>query len=1054
MKRILLLLTVYLVCHNLLAQTRTWDGGGSTNDWGEAANWDPDDVPDSAGERAIITGSASVDLTTSINIGSLEIQNGSSLTITGTLQINGSPALLTINGDIVNNNSASNSFIIFTTGSATIDGTGFISGQSFGVTALSGITVSSGSSLDFELETSFGNTLTIDGATLTFNNTGSTADPFVTFSNNISSATGSTLNFTGSDANDLNVQIVTAPTFGNLVFNHSGSGVVDFNSDFNIEGNLTNTNGFSPNSIEITFNGSSAQTIDGTITFDEVVFDNTTSVTLLGTGEMTILTRLNNIDGFRTADGSKVNFGSDGTEDVTLSDTEASFNLTFHDVEFNVNSNTLPSGGIEVTGDFTNTNGFEAEMDEVEFNGTDEQNITGNPIFYRVTFNNNTNNITLGSSISVEENFTNTAGFNANGQIVNFNGNVIQTISGSSTITFANVNFTNTSGSDADNPSIELNEDIEFVDASTVTLDNGVIVDANSVSFGNSSSDDVDLTMNGNSILVISQSAVVPEFGGTYTLSSGSTIDLRDATAQSSNGLTTGITYGNVTISSGARNQGGSGDVTIQSGSTFTIADGATYRMASGEEITGDGDFTLASGGTLEIGDNAGISSDANPTDGNIQVTGTKSYNSSANYVYAGGVNDQNTGNGLPSTINGTLTISKTNSGGAPDTVNLDQPTTISSSGTLFIEAGILNTESNDITVDASSPIEGTGNGTATSDFSSTNHIEGPITTSGLGTASFVFPVGDAGDYRPVTITPASSGDFTVQHFTDTATGLGTDLGLGGTFESFLSSRFWNIQGLGSVDADVTFQVEEAADNQANSFDDMELNVVSNTGGTWQDIGQPTASGSPTATITINILAAEFGGDFTLASTDFNINPLPVEFLSFVGKQIGSNIRLEWATATEIDNEKFEIEHHTGEGEFTKIGLVPGNGDSDEVIEYRYVHNNPALGANFYRLKQIDFDGDFDYSDIIRVWFEQAGDFDFEVFPNPASENMSVRFGKNIPASSVVEVLSLSGQSMMRQTLGSDGDEINLNVGNLSKGLYILQVNTGNEVFKSRIIKE
>ncbi len=150
----------------------------------------------------------------------------------------------------------------------------------------------------------------------------------------------------------------------------------------------------------------------------------------------------------------------------------------------------------------------------------------------------------------------------------------------------------------------------------------------------------------------------------------------------------------------------------------------------------------------------------------------------------------------------------------------------------------------------------------------------------------------------------------------------------------------------------------------------------------------------------------------------------------------------------------FEIEHMVSEGEFNKIGQVPGNGDSDEVIEYKYVHNNPALGANFYRLKQIDFDGDFEYSDIIRVWFEQAGDFNFEVFPNPATEHMNVQFGKTIPANSVVEVLSLSGQSMMRQTIGSDRDEINLNVENLSNGIYILKVNTGNEVFRSRIIKE
>lgn len=106
-----------------------------------------------------------------------------------------------------------------------------------------------------------------------------------------------------------------------------------------------------------------------------------------------------------------------------------------------------------------------------------------------------------------------------------------------------------------------------------------------------------------------------------------------------------------------------------------------------------------------------------------------------------------------------------------------------------------------------------------------------------------------------------------------------------------------------------------------------------------------------------------------LNDLDFGINTtiLPVELLSFEAEILYNAVEFKWATASELNNDKFEIEESYDGLHFKKIGEVEGNGTSTEQQNYSFKIEKTGNGIFYYRLKQLDFDGQFEYSKVIHV---------------------------------------------------------------------------------------
>ena len=140
------------------------------------------------------------------------------------------------------------------------------------------------------------------------------------------------------------------------------------------------------------------------------------------------------------------------------------------------------------------------------------------------------------------------------------------------------------------------------------------------------------------------------------------------------------------------------------------------------------------------------------------------------------------------------------------------------------------------------------------------------------------------------------------------------------------------------------------------------------------------------------------GSMWSNEATAYVPNIVPVELQSFTMEVVGNNVELLWSTATETNNQGFEIERASSsitpsQGGWETVGFVPGFGTTTEVHHYSFVDESIQLGNYQYRLKQIDFDGSFEYSNIIEVTVTAPTKFALEQnYPNPFNPTTIIKF--------------------------------------------------------------
>ncbi|MBL0065748.1 MAG: T9SS type A sorting domain-containing protein [Bacteroidetes bacterium] len=164
--------------------------------------------------------------------------------------------------------------------------------------------------------------------------------------------------------------------------------------------------------------------------------------------------------------------------------------------------------------------------------------------------------------------------------------------------------------------------------------------------------------------------------------------------------------------------------------------------------------------------------------------------------------------------------------------------------------------------------------------------------------------------------------------------------------------------------------------------------------------------------------------------------PLPVELLSFTGTVDDNRILLRWNTASEINNDYFVIEKSLNGIEFEKIAEIEGAGNSTSLIDYSFIDQHPFSGINYFRLKQTDFDGAFQYSDIIAVKYND--EYPDEVKLSIQSDAIfiySFSTEKNLRS---FELIDLAGRVVYKTN--SSENELQISTVNFPKGLYSLRI--------------
>ncbi len=206
----------------------------------------------------------------------------------------------------------------------------------------------------------------------------------------------------------------------------------------------------------------------------------------------------------------------------------------------------------------------------------------------------------------------------------------------------------------------------------------------------------------------------------------------------------------------------------------------------------------------------------------------------------------------------------------------------------------------------------------------------------------------------------------------------------------------------------------------------------------------------------LNNSASQAANRFMLVFNNQN-QQLPVKLISFNANKTKQNlVELNWSTTSEKLNKHFEIERSMDGKVFESIGLVNGNGNSTALIKYNFIDQNPSNGINYYRLKQVDYNGEYTNSNVVLIDLsgnKLSATIKPTVYPVPASKQLNIELNNTALSSYNISVADILGNEVLRETIMAS--EVNfihqLNITGLTNGIYLLKISNSQQ--KAEVLK-
>jgi hypothetical protein len=532
-----------------------------------------------------------------------------------------------------------------------------------------------------------------------------------------------------------------------------------------------------------------------------------------------------------------------------------------------------------------------------------------------------------------------------------------------------------------------------------------------------------------------------------------------------------------------------SGSLTIgnANGAGTLDMNGASYNLRVGQNIT-IGTAT-ASSGTLILSTTPGYDAYIK---GNWTRNAGGTFTSNSRAVFfTGAINSTITGPG-----NETFPYLLITKSASTNTVTLANDVTVS--GILTLTTGIVNTTSSYNMILSSTAATALGPG-----YSASSYINGNLRRYVTAGTSYDLPVGTASSYQlanikfdapslgtttyltakfnsgaptaPVTSganacvvnnskigSVLSVGSWTITPDNQPASGATYTATLSMTGVTGLPAPFTDANGHTVTTADLIAVVKRDAGinggNWTGTGQDSTYGIQAY--GTHYDSLQAANTTAGTATVTRSGIPSfsDFAIGVRLQQSTF---ALPVQLIYFAAEKKENDGYLTWATASEINNDHFDIERSVDGVTFVKVGTVAGHGNSNQTISYDYTDPNiVALNVStvYYRLNQVDIDGHSQYSNIAAVDMTQ-GENTFHitsVYPNPFTDHFSLSIYTPAAQTLRIAVYNVTGQIVSDETVNADAG---LNVYNVSKlsglasGFYTLNINAGLNNYSYKVIK-
>jgi hypothetical protein len=437
--------------------------------------------------------------------------------------------------------------------------------------------------------------------------------------------------------------------------------------------------------------------------------------------------------------------------------------------------------------------------------------------------------------------------------------------------------------------------------------------------------------------------------------------------------------------------------LTVNSGGTVTI--NGTLRVPKLTGLVSSNTAASSAGGAIQFLDTELLTLGSASTIeySGISVTTTQNITPRTDYanLILSGVGISKTFVG-PTLIAGTLTVNTT---GATGTI-LNTPITVN--GGLTLTSGLITTTATNIlTLGANATVNG---------GSSSSFINGTLRRNTNSTSSFVFPVGKANVYRPISITPFSTAVslFQSEYFN---TAYSNTTSLTAPLSAVSNAEFWEVNRVSGADATVSFSLNGIAVNGATAND--ELVVARYNGTSWQQAhaGSINPGNAVTGTVTSNAL-----GTFGAFTFGVRVNTsLPLQLVNLLAKKNSNSVDLSWETINETNVSHFEIERSNNGIQFSNVGSLQSlNRITRNSYSFTDVSN---LTSNvWYRLRIIDKDASVSYSQTVLVK-NQTADV-FSILKNPViNKNLEVQFSKIPTGKHSLQLYDFSGRTILSRTV-------------------------------------
>ncbi|WMN11424.1 T9SS type A sorting domain-containing protein [Marivirga salinae] len=608
----------------------------------------------------------------------------------------------------------------------------------------------------------------------------------------------------------------------------------------------------------------------------------------------------------------------------------------------------------------------------------------------------------------------------------------------------------------------------------------------------NADADVNNLGINAGARLTINATRTLDVYGDFYNDGSESTgsgiLNIRGAAAQNIRGITGGLNINNAsgvtlsgnlnvmevldltagTLTIGAntltiRNPINGNNANLLTANTSSITvEGSTAGINLPAQVSQLNTLTLNNGSGLTLNaniilDNLILSSGSLRLEGN-DMTINGSINSTAGLL-SGNINSNLTINGAGAA--GSLQISTTDNVFNNFEINrtageLTIQNDLRIAGILSLTEGVISTNDR-IWVENTDP-------NAISAFSTSSYINGQLRRCVTAGQSYNFPVGSPNHLENalISFTSISAATCIDAEFNPGLTGNGpTGLTIGSNeVTGVLDYGFWTIEptNLSSV---IEYDISLTSIGHTNG-DAADNHVVLKRGtdaDDWAIVGNyssANAGGSFTDPITVSRSGLNSFSDFSVGvSTE---GPLPINLLYFKGELKNNYTKLSWETSSEINNDYFEIQKSKDCENFEPIGTVEGNGTTNSKSNYAYSDYSVNSGKTYYRFKQLDYDGQFSYSPIVNIDYQNRNG-QLVLAPNPAQNEVQILLENSNVLNCNVAIYDQMGKLMIQENFDlKDNPDVKLDISLLVTGVYqirtVYKTATGSIMGYAKLVKQ